>query len=101
MVLLSALLHCVLQVLASKSSTYLIIIIKGYVFKVCPLAGGIRRVNTTNGISSMLLGDDGYEGYLEICTNTITGTQLRPLCGGERWTREYFVHVSQCIITKQ
>ncbi len=34
----------------------------------------------------MWLGDDGYEGYLEICSNTNTGTQWRPVCGGELWT---------------
>ncbi len=34
----------------------------------------------------MWLGDDGYEGYLEICTNTNTDTQWRPVCGGELWT---------------
>ncbi len=83
--LLSALVHCVLQVLASKSSTFLIMIIEEYVFKDCPSHGVIRRVNTTNGISSMWLGDDGYEGYLEKCTNTNTGTQWMPVCGGELW----------------
>ncbi len=34
----------------------------------------------------MWLGDDGYEGYLEICTNTNIGTQWRPVCDGELWT---------------
>ncbi len=84
--LLSALVHCVLQVLASKSSTYLIIIIEGYVFKDCPSLDVIRRVNKTNGSSSMWLGDDGYEGYLEICTYTNPGLQWRPVYGGELWT---------------
>ncbi len=84
--LLSALVHCVLQVLASKSSTYSIIIIKGYVFKDCPSVGVIRRVITTNRSSSMWLGDDGYEGYLEICSYTNPSTQWRPVCGGELWT---------------
>ncbi len=68
--LLSALLHCVLQVLASKSSTYLIIIIERYVFKDCHPVGVIRRMNRS---SSMWLGDDGYEGYIEICSNTHRG----------------------------
>ncbi len=84
--LLSALVHCVLQVFASKNSTSLIIIIEGCVFKDCPSLDVIRRVNTTNGSSSMWLGDDGYEGYLEICSNTNTGTKWRPVCGGELWT---------------
>ncbi len=48
--LLSALFHCVLQVLASKSSTTLIMIIEEYVFKDCPSPDVIRRVNTTNGV---------------------------------------------------
>ncbi len=34
----------------------------------------------------MWLGDDGYEGYLEICTYTNPITQWRPVCGGELWT---------------
>ncbi len=34
----------------------------------------------------MWLGDDGYEGYLEICTNKNSGTQWTPVCGGELWT---------------
>ncbi len=55
-------------------------------FNDCPPVGVIRRVNTTNGSSSMWLGDDGYEGYLEICTNTNTGTQWMTVCGGELWT---------------
>ncbi len=84
--LLGALLHCLLQVLASKCSISLIMIIEGYVFKDCPSVDVIRRVNTTNGSSSMWLGDDGYEGYLEICTNTNNGTQWRPVCGGKLWT---------------
>ena len=33
----------------------------------------------------MWLGDDGYEGCLEICTYTHPGTQWRPVCG-ELWT---------------
>ncbi len=73
--LLRTLLHCILQVLASKCPTSLIIIIEGYVFKDCPSVDVIRRVNTTNGSSSMWLGDDGYGGYLEIRTNTNSGTQ--------------------------
>ncbi len=84
--LLSALVHCVLQVFASKRLTSLIIIIEGYVFKDCPSLDVIRRVNTTDGSSSMWLGDDGYEGYLEICTNTNTGLQWMPVCGADLWT---------------
>ncbi len=84
--LLSALLHCVLQVLASKCPTSLIIIIEGYFFKDCPSVDVIRRVNTTNGSFSMWLGADGYEGYMEICTYTNPGLQWRPVCGGELWT---------------
>ncbi len=34
----------------------------------------------------MWLGGGGYEGYLEICTNTNTGTQWMPVWGGELWT---------------
>ncbi len=33
----------------------------------------------------MLLGDDGYESCLEICTYTHSGLQWMPLCG-ELWT---------------
>ena len=85
--LLSVLVHCVFQVLASKCSTHLIIIIIwSNFFEDCPSINVIRRVHTTNGSSSNWLGADGYEGYLEICTNTNLGTQWMPMCGGEQWT---------------
>ncbi len=34
----------------------------------------------------MRLGGDGYEGYLEICTNTNHGLQWMPVCGADLWT---------------
>ncbi len=82
--LLSVLVHCVFQVLASKCSTHLIIIIIGSnFFEECPSINVIQRVHTTNGSSSNRLGDDDYESYLEICTNTNPGTLWTPECGGE------------------
>ncbi len=85
--LFSALLYCVLQVLASMFSTHTVInTISINYFKDCPSVAVIRRANTTNGSSSMWLGDDGYEGYLEICTYSNPGTQWRPVCDGELWT---------------